>query len=153
MTRVCKGRDWPVLDPAIFAGALLLYASAMPLGLARVEGAPQVAAGIALDTSTQPAFFALLAMRIGQFVPLGDTPLRANLVSAVLCALAMALVGRMCLQVCALLRPPTNARQETRDFAHEPVAATGAALAAAFSLSTFDLGVSAGSLARPRTSA
>jgi hypothetical protein len=145
MTKVWKGRDWPMLDPAMFAGALLLYALVMPLGLAHVESASQVAAGIALDTSTQPAFFALLAMRVGQFLPLGDAALRANLVSALLCALAIALVGRLCLQVCALLRPPSNARQEARDFAHEPVAATGAALAMAFSLSSFDLGTSAGS--------
>jgi hypothetical protein len=145
MTRVWKGRDWPMLDPAIFASALLLYALAMPLGLARVEEASQVAAGLALDTSVQPAFFALLAMRVGQLLPLGDTPLRANLVSAALCALAISFVGRLCLQVCALLRPPSNARQEACDFAHEPVAATGAALATAFSLSTFDLGATAGS--------
>jgi hypothetical protein len=136
-----------MLDPAIFAGALVLYALAMPLGLARVEGAAQVAAGIALDTSAQPAFFALLAMRAGQFLPFGDAPLRATFASAVLCALAVALVARLCLVVCALLRPPTNARQDARAFAHEPIAATGAALAAAFSLSTFDLGVSAGSAA------
>jgi len=147
MTRVWKGRDWPLLDPAIFAGALLLYASAMPLGLARVEGASQVAAGIALDPSTQPAFFALLAMRAGQFLPLGDTPLRANLASAVLCSLAIALVSRLCMLACALLRPPTHARQEPRDFAHEPIAAIGAALATAFSLAMFDLGTTAGSAA------
>jgi hypothetical protein len=147
MTRVWKERDWPMLDPAIFAGALLLYALAMPLGLARVDGASQVAAGIVLDSSAQPAFFALLAMRVGQFLPLGDTPLRANWVSAVLGAFAIALVARLCLAVCALLRPPTNARQEARDFAHEPFAATGAALAAAFSLSMFDLGTTAGSAA------
>jgi hypothetical protein len=147
MTRAFKQRDWPMLDPAIFAGALLVYALALPLGLARVEGASQVAAGLALDTSAHGAVFALLAMRVGQLLPLGDTPLRANLVSAVMCALAIALVGRLCLQVCALLRPPTNARQGAGHFVHEPIAATGAALAAAFSLSTFDLGVSAGSAA------
>jgi len=147
MTGVRMARDWPALDPAIFAGVLVIYALAMPLGLARIEGASQVAAGIALDTSAQPAFFALLAMRVGQFLPFGDTPLRANFVSAVLCAFAMALVARLCLAVCALLRPPTNARQGARDFAHEPIAAAGAALAAAFSLSTFDVGVSAGSAA------
>jgi hypothetical protein len=147
MTRVWKGRNWPMLDPAIFAGVLVIYALAMPLGLARIEGASQVAAGIALDTSVQPTFFALLAMRVGQFLPFGDAPLRATAASAVLCAFAVALVARLCLLVCALLRPPTNARQEAWDFAHEPIAATGAALAAAFSLSTFDLGVSAGSAA------
>ena len=145
--RASKPREWPVLDPAIFAGSLLLYAFAMPLGLASVEGASQVAAGISLDTSAQPAFFALFAMRVGQFLPFGDTPLRANWVSAVLCALAIALVGRLCLQACALLRPPTHARQAPRDYVHEPIAATGAALAAAFSLSTFDLGATAGSAA------
>lgn len=147
MTKVWKGRDWPALDLAIFAGALLLYALAMPLGLARVEGAAQVAAGIALDTSAQPVPYALLAMRIGQFIPLGDAPFRTNLVSAGLCALAIALLGRLCLQASALLRPPANARQEPRNFIHEPIAAAGAALAAAFSLSTFDLGAVGGSAA------
>jgi hypothetical protein len=147
MTKVWKGRDWPALDPAIFAGTLLVYTLAMPLGLARIEGASQVAAGIALDTSAQPVPYALLAMRIGQFIPLGDAPFRTNLVSAGLCALAIALLGRLCVQVCALLRPPTNARQVSRRFIHEPIAATGAALAAAFSLSTFDLGATAGSAA------
>ena len=145
MTMASKPRDWPLLDPAIFVGALLLYAFAMPLGLARVEGAPHVAAGITLDSSTQPAFLALLAVRVGQYLPFGDAPLRANLVSAVLCALAIALLSRLCLQACALLRPPTHARQEPRDFVHEPIAATGAALAAAFSLSTFDVGATSGS--------
>ncbi len=145
MTRANRPRDWPLLDPAIFAGSLLLYALAMPLGLARVEGASQVAAGIALDSGAQPAFLALLAVRVGQYLPLGDAPLRANLVSGVLCALAMAWVGRLCLHACALLRPPTHARQEARDFVHEPIAATGAALAAAFSLSIFDLGTTSGS--------
>ncbi len=136
-----------MLDPALFAGALLLYALAMPLGLARVEGAAQVASGIGLDTTTQPAFFALFAIRLGLYLPLGDTPLRANLVSALLCALAIASVGRLCLHACVLLRPPTHARQETRQFVHEPIAATGAALAAAFSLSAFDIGATAGSAA------
>jgi hypothetical protein len=145
MTTVGKQRDWPLLDPAIFAGALLLYAFAMPLGLARVEGASHIAAGIALDSGAQPTFLALLAVRVGQYLPFGDASLRANLVSSVLCALAIALVGRLCLRTCALLRPPTHARQEPRDFVPEPIAATGAALAAAFSLSTFDLGATSGS--------
>jgi hypothetical protein len=82
---------------------------------------------------------------VGQYLPLGDASLRANLVSAALCALAIALLSRLCLQACALLRPPTHARQEPRDFVHEPIAATGAALAAAFSLSTFDVGATSGS--------
>jgi hypothetical protein len=145
MTKVGRPRDWPLLDPAIFGGALLLYAFAMPLGLARVEGAPYVAAGIALDSSMQPTFLALFAVRVGQYLPFGDLSLRANLVSAALCALAIALLSRLCLQACALLRPPTHARQEPRDFVHEPIAATGAALAAAFSLSTFDVGATSGS--------
>ena len=142
-----RGRDWPLLDPAIFAGALVVYALTMPLGLSRVEGASQVAAGIALDTSTHPEPYALLAMRVGQFLPVGDSPFRTNLASAVLCALAMAVVGRLCLQASALLRPPSHARQEAGDFTHEPVAAVGAALAAALSLSTFDLGTTAGGAA------
>ena len=139
------GRVWPWLDPALFAGSLVIYALALPLGLGRVEVAPLVAAGLALDTSTLPLPFTLLAVRVADFLPLGDSALRANLASALLCALAVALVGRLALEVVALLRPPAHARQESRDFLHEPIAAAGAALAAALSLSVFQMGVGAGS--------
>ena len=121
----------------------MLYASAMPLGLARVDGASQVADALELRAGASPGFFALLAMRLGQYLPLADTPTRATLVSAVFCALAVALAGRLALRACILLRPPANARQEERHFAHEPIAATGSALAVAFSLTTFELGVAA----------
>jgi len=147
MTRVVPGRVWPQLDPALFAGALVLYALAVPLGLGRVEVAPLVAAGLSLDTSTHRLPFALLAMRAADFLPLGDAALRSNLASAVLCALAVALVGRLAAQIIVQLRPPAHARQESRDFLHEPIAASAAAVAAALSSSTFELGAGAGSAA------
>jgi hypothetical protein len=147
MTGVSRGRAWPTLDVALFAAAFPLYALGMPLGLARVEAASQVAAGLALDTSTEPATYGLLAMRLAGFIPLGDQPLRANLASAVLCALALALLARLCLEILVLLRPPANARQDLREFLHEPIAASGAALAAGLTLSTFDLGTTGGSAA------
>ena len=115
----------------------------MPLGLSRIDGASQVADALELGTGASRGFFALLAMRLGQYLPFGDTPTRATFVSAVFCALAVALAGRLALRACMLLRPPANARQEERHFAHEPIAAMGSALAFAFSLTTFELGVAA----------
>jgi len=145
MDKAAKGRAWPALDPALFAAALVLYALSVPLGLARVEVAPQVASGIALDTATQATPFALLAVRVIQYLPLGSAPFRANLASAFLCAIAVALVGRLCLESIAVLRPPVNARQEARDFLHEPIAVAGAAFASTLALATFDVGTTAGS--------
>jgi hypothetical protein len=143
MTSGRPPRPWPYLQPALFGVALVLYASAMPLGLSRIDGASQVADALELGTRASRSLFALLAMRVGQYVPFGDTTTRATFVSAVFCALAVALAGRLALRACMLLRPPANARQEERHFAHEPIAATGVALAVAFSLTTFELGVTA----------
>ncbi len=145
MDKAAKGRAWPALAPGLFAGALVLYALSMPLGLARVEVASQVAAGIARDTTTQTTPFAVLAMRVIEYVPLGDTPFRSNLASAFLCAIAVALVGRLCLDAIVVLRPPVNARQEARDFLHEPIAVAGAVFASTLALATFDVGTTAGS--------
>jgi hypothetical protein len=147
MTRVAAGRAWPSLEAAIFAAIVPLYALATPLGLARVEAAGQVASGLALDTTTEPATFGLLAMRLAQLVPLGDQPFRANLASALLCAFAVALLGRLYLESVALLRPSANARQDRRDLLREPIAAFGVAMAAALSFSVFEIGTSAGSAA------
>jgi len=147
LDKVRHGPAWPFLAPAVFAGAVVLYAVAVPLGLSRVEAAAQVAAGIDLDTSTRPVPFALLAIRLAQFIPLGDAPFRANLASAILAAVAIALLGRLCVEVVALLRPPSNARQASHDFLHEPFAAVGAAFAAALCLGTFAVGSTAGSAA------
>ena len=77
----------------------------------------------------------------------GDQSLRANLASAVLCALAVVLLGRLCLEAVALLRPPASARQDPRDLLREPIAASAAALAFALALSTFELGATGGSAA------
>jgi hypothetical protein len=135
MSKHERGRVWPALDPALFAVSLVSYALGAPLGLARVEVAGQVAAGLALDTSNQPVPFALLALRLAQLLPLGDLVFRANLASMVLAALIV------------LLRPPANARQEAGAFSHEPLAAAGAALAAALAFATFEVGSGAGSAA------
>jgi len=142
-----QGRAWPSLDAALFAGAFAIYALAMPLGLARVEAASQVAAGLSLDASREPAAYGLLAERLAGYVPLGDQSMRANLASAALCALAVALIGRLCLQILVLLRPAANARQERRDFLHEPLVASAAALSAGLSLSTFDVATTGGTAA------
>jgi hypothetical protein len=45
------------------------------------------------------------------------------------------------------LRPTANARQDSRSFLHEPIAAAGAALAAGLSLSTFDAAINGGTAA------
>lgn len=147
MTGVVRAREWPTLDAAIFAAALAIYALGVPLGLARVEAAPEVAAGIALDTSTEPAIYAVFGMRLAALVPLGDLTLRTNLASVVLGALATMLFGRLCVQVLLRLRPPTHARQEAQAFVYEPIAAGAAALALALSLSAFEASTSAGSAA------
>jgi hypothetical protein len=147
MTTAYQGRAWPSFDPALFVGAFVLYTLAMPLGLDRVESAPRVAAALTLDMRVGAAPLALFATRLGELLPMGDVGLRANLVSALLTALAVTLVGRLCLQTVILLRPPARARHDLRDFLHEPVAALGAAGVFALSLSTFDIGVGAGSAA------
>ncbi|MBN2576161.1 MAG: hypothetical protein JXP73_16495 [Deltaproteobacteria bacterium] len=147
MTKATPGRAWPTLDAALFAAGLVVYALGLPLGLARVEAAPQVAAGIAFDTSSEPAVWGLFALRIAGYIPIGDYPLRANLASAGLSALALALLGRLCIDILVLLRPAAKARQEARDFLQEPIAAAAAALAAALSLSAYDVATTGGSAA------
>jgi hypothetical protein len=147
MTGGIRAREWPTLDAALLAAALAIYAFAVPLGLARVEVAPQVAAGVALDTSAESAIYAVLGMRLAAWVPLGDLTMRANLASVVLGALATMLFGRLCLQVLLLLRPSAHARQEPRAFLYEPIAASAAALALALSLSTFAVSTTAGNAA------
>ena len=147
MTGDSRGRAWPLLDATLFGVAFAIYALALPLGLARVEAASQVAAGLSLDGSGAPATYGLLAQRLAGYVPLGDQPMRGNLAGAMLCALAIALVGRLCLELAVLFRPTANARQEPRDFLHEPIAASAAALAAGLSLSTLDVGTMGGNAA------
>jgi hypothetical protein len=139
------GRAWPALDLGAFSAALLVYAVAVPLGLPRVEVASQVAAGVALDPAGQGAPLTLLAMRLFEYLPIGDVGLRANLLSSVTCALAMALLARLSVTLALTLRSAPSARQDTVVFFCEPIAAGGAALAAALSRATFDAGITAGS--------
>jgi hypothetical protein len=140
-------RAWPALDPVVFSAALLVYMVALPLGLGRVEGASQVAAGLALDPGKQGAPLALLATRLAEYLPIGDVSFRANLLSSVWCALAMTLLARLSVTLVLPLRPPPSARQHQKAFLSEPIAAGGSALAAALSLATFDAGITAGSVA------
>ena len=137
------GRTWPTLDPALFVGSLAVYFAGTPLGLDRVAAASSVAA--ALDaTSAEPGTrLALLALRIGGCFPLGELAARANLSAAVLAALAITLLGRLCADLLAAFRPPAHARQGSRDFLHEPFLAAGAALAGGLSLAVFQTGTSA----------
>jgi hypothetical protein len=139
-----RGRAWPALDPWVFAVAVVTYAVAVPLGLARVDAAPQVAAAVALDAGSQGAPLTLFLTRILGYLPVGDLPFRANLIACMACALATALVARLAVELVGLFRPPPSARQDLALFLYEPVAAAGAAFAAALSLAAFEAGVTAG---------
>ena len=142
-----QSRAWPALDLVVFSAALLAYVAAVPLGLGRVEVASEVAAGIALDLGQQGASLALLAMRVADYLPMGQVSFRANLLSSLCCALAMAALARLTVDLVVPLRPPPSARQDARAFLCEPIAAGASALAAAFSLATFSAGATAGSVA------
>jgi hypothetical protein len=144
-TKLRRGRAWPPLDPLVFVIALLIYAIAAPLGLGRVDAASQVASAIALDSGRRGASLSLLATRFAQYLPVGDLGWRANLASGLACALAMALLARLSVELVALLRPPPSARLASGAFLFEPVAAGGSALAAALTLATFESGITAGS--------
>jgi hypothetical protein len=143
-TKLRRGRAWPLLDPLVFVAALLLYAVGAPLGLARVDAASQVAAAITLDAGGPGASLFLFATRLAQYLPMGDLAWRANLVSGIACALAMSLLARLSVELVALFRPPPSARLASGVFSFEPVAAAGAALAAALTVGTFEAGTTPG---------
>lgn len=143
-TKLRRGRAWPAMDAWVFAAALVTYAVAVPLGLARVGAAPHVAAAIALDAGSQRASLAVFLARVLCYLPVGDLPFRANLLSCLACALAATLVARLAVELAGLFRPPPSARQDLSRFLYEPVAAAGAALAATLSLAAFEAGVTAG---------
>ena len=147
MTKPHQGRAWPALDLVVFSAALLLYAMAVPLGLGRIEAASQVAAAVALDPGRHGAPLALFATRLAAYLPLGDLAFRANLMSCIACAVAMALIARLSVALIALFRPPPSARQDAGMFLYEPIAAGGSALAAALALATFEAGVTASTTA------
>jgi len=120
---------------------------AVPLGLGRIEAASQVAAAVALDPGRHGAPLALFATRLAAYLPLGDLAFRANLMSCIACAVAMALIARLSVALIALFRPPPSARQDAGMFLYEPIAAGGSALAAALALATFEAGVTASTTA------
>jgi hypothetical protein len=137
-------RTWPILDPALFVGSLVVYFAGTPLGLDRVAAASGVAASLGATSPEPGTRLALLVLRLGALFPLGELAARANLGAAVLAALATALLGRLCADLLAAFRPPAHARQGPRDFLHEPFLAAGAALAGGLSLAVFQTGTSAG---------
>ncbi len=142
-------RAWPALDPALFASTLVVYAAGLPLGLDRVAAAPKVAAGLALDTTglAQGTPLDVLAARVIAYLPLGDAATRANLAAALLGALAVTLVGRLCVNLLALFRPTPHARLGPHHFAYEPLVAAGAALTTGLSLAVYQAVTSAGAAA------
>jgi hypothetical protein len=146
-TKLRRGRAWPALDPVVFALALVLYASAVPLGLGTVDGAPGAAAAISLDAGKQGMPLVLLLTRLLGYLPVGDLVFRANLMSCLSAALAAALLARLAIELVVVLRPPPSARQYAGMFLHEPIAAGGSALAAALSLATFEAGTTVGATA------
>jgi hypothetical protein len=75
---------------------------------------------------------------------MGDGAARANLTAAALAALAITLLGRLCVDLLVALRPPPHARQGPRNFLYEPFLAAGAALAGGLALATFQSATSAG---------
>src|SRR5256885_16195147 len=88
-------REWPALEPVLFVGALAIYAAAVPLGLERPGAGRVVAEGWILDGGSGEAPWALLAIRLLGFLPLGDAATRAALASALAGAAAGALGGRL----------------------------------------------------------
>ncbi|MGD0838352.1 MAG: hypothetical protein ABSB49_17065 [Polyangia bacterium] len=134
---------WPGLGSGVFAAALLLYAMAMPLGLARVASAPYVAAAVA-RAGRQAAVIPVFAARLVELAPVGDVGLRANLTSCVEMALAMSLLARLAVEVLAILRPPLRARRGRAMFLHEAIAAVASALVGSLSLGVFEAGTNAG---------
>jgi hypothetical protein len=137
-------RTWPALDPALFVGSLVVYVAGTPLGLDRVAAAARVAAALGATSQEPGTLLALLVSRLAVYLPLGDGAARTNLAAALLAALATTLLGRLCTDLLAALRPPPHARQGPRDFLYEPFLATGAALAGGLSLAMFQTATSAG---------
>lgn len=135
---------WPALASVLFAVPLAVYAMGLPLGVDRLGAAWPVAAMLDASGQEQVAPLALLAARLTAYLPLGDLPTRANLATSLLAALALALLGRVCVDVLLTLRPPPHARQEVQHFMHEPVLAAGAVLAGGMALASFHGATSAG---------
>jgi hypothetical protein len=134
------------LVPLLFAGAFVVFMFGVPLGLPRVESAFPLASALALDSAglDQAATPTLLWMRLVAYLPLGDLAFRGNLASVLLSALAVAWVARLCVDLLVPLRPAREARHQTRDFLHEPIAGVGAAFAAGMALSSFESATSLG---------
>jgi len=137
-------RTWPALDPALFVGSLVVYVAGTPLGLDRVAAAARVAAALEATPHDPGTPLVRLALRLATYLPLGDCAARANLAAALLAALAATMLGRLCADLLAALRPAPHARQGQRDFLYEPFLAAGAALAGGLSLATFQTATSAG---------
>jgi hypothetical protein len=147
---VSSRRVWPLLDLPLFAGTLLAYAAALPLGLDRLGAARAIEQGYLLSAGAPAeggAPLGALLIRLFAFFPFADVAARANLASAVAGAVAAVLLGRLSTEVLINLCPPAHARRTERDLWHEPVAAAAGAGVAALSMGLFLAATSAGAVA------
>src|SRR5205823_11158231 len=88
-------REWPALDPLVFAGAFAAYAIGLPLGLARAGAGAAVAGGFAFAAPGPLAPLPRLLARVVAFVPVGDLATRAGLAAALAAALAATALARL----------------------------------------------------------
>jgi hypothetical protein len=141
--------DWAP-EAGLFAATLVAHASAVALGLDRVTAARPVARAIGLagNIGFDAAPLGLLAMRAAAFFPAGDLAARANLVSAVLMALAIALIGRCARECLSDAAAGTGAPEASDQVGSRrwlaAITSCGAAAAIALSLSVWREGASAG---------
>jgi hypothetical protein len=133
MQPVRATREWPALEPSLFAGALLAYVAGLPLGLERVRTADVVTEALTLSGQGQAGSspLGLLVVRLCAWIPLGDLASRAQLASALCTATAVALVARL---VTEALRPLRGSTGRPPGFDAVPRLLAGLAGAAVFAL-------------------
>jgi len=131
----------PAVGSVVFTGLLLAHGIALPLGLGSVAAGAVVARGISLGGDAGPSLspLATLITHAATYLPIGDLAARANGASAVLGALASALVARVACEVLRAMRPAPRARTEAGGRVADAVAAGGAALIAGLSLGAFSV--------------
>lgn len=133
-------REWPVLDPLVFGGALVAHAAGLPRGLGLVASAAAVSGVLEPGAPGPLPPLGLLAARLVALVPLGDLATRAALASAVLGAVAVTALARLACDLLAAARP------DGERSAVEPLAAAGAAAAFALTSGAFDRATSVGAV-------
>ncbi len=141
-------RPSAMLSMLLFGVALLTYAAGVPLGLDRLAGAGTVADGVSLGLPGSEVAVApplgLLAIRAAAFLPLGDVAARGNLMSALLGAIAVAMLAQLAREAQRALRPSPTVRRRLTDRAHHVTSAAAGALVAGATLGVFVALTSAG---------